>query len=66
MVGCAIVLPLATESYFWLSRMVVSGASSSFPEFLQPEATSDYLLIRRLCGFRPNNNREVKALREQP
>ncbi len=25
-VGCAIVLPLATESYFWLSRMVVSGA----------------------------------------
>jgi len=25
-VGCAIVLPIATESYFWLSRMVVSVA----------------------------------------
>ncbi len=25
-VGCVIVLPIATESYFWLSRMVVSGA----------------------------------------
>ncbi len=25
-VGCAIVLSIATESYFWLSRMVVSGA----------------------------------------
>jgi hypothetical protein len=25
-VGCAIVLPIVTESYFWLSRMVVGGA----------------------------------------
>jgi hypothetical protein len=25
-VGCAVVLPIATESYFWLSRMVVGGA----------------------------------------
>jgi hypothetical protein len=25
-VGCVIVLPIATESYFWLSRMVEGGA----------------------------------------
>ena len=25
-VGCTVVLPLATESYFWLSRMVLGGA----------------------------------------
>ena len=25
-VGCVIVLPLATESHFWLSRMVLGGA----------------------------------------
>jgi hypothetical protein len=25
-VGCLIILPIATDSYFWLSRMVVGGA----------------------------------------
>ena len=45
-VGCAIVLPLATESYFWLSRMVL-GAGYVLIAFHPFTMAAHYLLWRR-------------------
>jgi hypothetical protein len=65
-VGCLIILPLATDSYLWLSRMVVGGAYVLIV-FHPLTVAAHYRLWRRKGTSRPvtDDDRAPYANREE-